>query len=192
MRTVTAFLVVFALLGDSNLSVGQEPFTIDQLRFKSIFASKIDEPDSMYCLLGSGELRSLRTKDSDSMVSSWLKTHPHARVVKVSEMSPMMRNGTGKYIYIWVIDGSENLNVHLVREGIFPAGVMYDAIDFFNALKHEGNAPAEKTQLHRLVNEGVYSEFAKKVNDAQELAEADKKGIWSDEYKQERESEGIQ
>jgi hypothetical protein len=193
MRTIRVFLFIFALLANSHISVAQQTLTIDQLDFKSIFATKTDEPGSMYSLLGSGEFRSLRTKDADSAVSSWLKAHSHARVVKVSEMSPMMRNGTGSYIYIWVIDGSESLNVYLVREGIFQAGVMYDAMDFFNGLKHEqGNAPAEKAHIRRLVNDDVYREFVKKAIDAEKLAKADKKGIWSDEYKQERESEGIE
>ncbi len=192
MRSTIALLFSFGLLA-CYAAVAQEAFTIDQLRFKSIFGTKADEPDNVYSIVGSGAFRAMRTKDSDSVVSTWLSNHPHAQVVKVSEMKPVMRNGTGASIFIWVMDGKESLNIFLIREGVFPAGVMRDTIDSFHHLKDTGGAlPGEHPDLRRLVSDDQYKEFLKKVDDAEGHAKAEKKGVWSDAYKDEREYEGIE
>jgi hypothetical protein len=192
MRSAIALLFSFGLLA-CCASVAQETLTIDQLKFKSIFGTKVDEPDNVYSIVGSGAIRAMRTKDSDSVVSSWISNDPHAQVVKVSEMKPVMRNGTGASIFIWVIDEKESLNIFLIREGVFPAGVMRDAIDLFHNMKDSGAAlPGEQPGLRRLVSDSQYKEFLKKVDDAESHAKAEKKGVWSDAYKGEREYEGIE
>lgn len=189
-KMMTSLFIIILLIGPASFA--QSAFTVDQLYFKLMFARKNGEPNNTYCLLGTGGILAMRTKDSDSVVSSWIKNHPHAQVIKVTEASPARQDGTGALIYIWLIDGKENLNISLIRQGVFQAGVMYDSVDLSKVWKDAQPKSSQTTEhTRRLVGDDQYQEFIKKVEEAEKLAKAEKKGIWSDEYKEEREYDGI-
>lgn len=50
-------------------------------------------------------------------VESWLSKHPKARVIPV-EAYPFLSASVAR-VYVWIVDGDENLNLHLVEEGFF-------------------------------------------------------------------------
>lgn len=50
-------------------------------------------------------------------VESWLSKHPEARVIPV-EAYPFLSASLAR-VYVWIVDGDENLNIHLVEEGFF-------------------------------------------------------------------------
>ena len=50
----------------------------------------------------------------DSVVYSWLKEHPKAVVIPVAAWHPPK---SGAVVYAWVVQGTNNLNIELVRRG---------------------------------------------------------------------------
>lgn len=80
----------------------------------------------LYSLTGRGSLSVLPflggNKYADGMqeaITSWVAAHPEARAVPV-EAYPFLSNSVGR-IYVWLVDGDQNLNVHLLKEGFFRA-----------------------------------------------------------------------
>lgn len=80
----------------------------------------------LYSLTGRGSLSVLPflggNKYPDGMqeaITSWVAAHPEARAVPV-EAYPFLSNSVGR-IYVWLVDGDQNLNVHLLKEGFFRA-----------------------------------------------------------------------
>lgn len=62
-----------------------------------------------------------------AMIGHWTREHPNARLVPVSvlgERSPL------PIVYAWAVDGEDNLNLLLVRQGVYPALVMLDTPQF--------------------------------------------------------------
>jgi endonuclease YncB( thermonuclease family) len=103
--------------------------------------------------------------------------------------------------YIWATDGSENLNLMLVKKGALPATDMLDAVQFDALSKgtaqraaiEAGAAYARKVNPNlpqiqerpprRLVSDSDYGVFLKALTKANAEARTQKKGIWSDKLK---------
>jgi endonuclease YncB( thermonuclease family) len=92
-------------------------------------------------------------------------------------------------VFAWIDDGEQSVNISLIREGAFPGGVMFDAIDYFNQIKFHPNADE---MPRRIVSNDRYDAFIKRVIPAENDAKAERRGIWSDKYKEIREQEGIE
>ena len=85
---------------------------------------------------------------------AWLRQHPDAEAVQVLDA-----DGAGGYV--WVVDGEDNLNIHLVRMGCY---------DYEFMVVQEG---------YRTCLSANYRDFLQKLIKAEKAAEADKVGIWS-------------
>lgn len=178
---------------------GHETFSIIELKFLKFIAQRKGD-NATYCLLGNGFLRTISSKEEDSIISEWLRLHPKAQAIPVS----IIGEGTkSPIVYFWVVDGSENLNLFLVKRGAFPGQVMIDAVHFEEMTKntkdradieagynlysklYPGSAePKEKImQPRRLISDADYNAFLKELHNAQDSARSQKRGIWSDAFK---------
>src|ERR1700704_2732489 len=78
-RVFTFFLMLFLPV----ICDAQAPFGANELRFNTVFAKRNADP-SLYCLLGTGFVRVIRSEAVDSIVTGWLAAHPNAQVVPVT------------------------------------------------------------------------------------------------------------
>jgi hypothetical protein len=207
----TSSLQLLIVLTCASVCIAQESFPAHDLKFQNIFASRTGDP-AAYFLLGNGWLRPLTTKTSDVFVKRWLDKHPNAVATLISAENFALAGKPPapavRWVYIWIEDSKESLNVALVQEGIFPGGVMLDMVETRQRLTEilrdpklsEARAKVEKEvaerpvadRPRRLVSEADYAERIKRIVAAEREAREHKKGIWSDEMKEERETEGMQ
>jgi endonuclease YncB( thermonuclease family) len=148
--------------------------------------------------LGNGFFRTISSNDEGVLIPEWVRNHPNAKAVPVS----IIGEGSKMPIaYIWAVDGDENLNLALVKKGVFPGSVMLDAVhsdilskgsrDRANieagaayARKLNPNLPeAKESPPRRLIQNSSYESFLKDLAKAQDIAREQKNGIWSDKFK---------
>ncbi len=177
---------------------GQDAFPLKELKFQKFFAARAGD-NAMYCLLGNGFFRTISSGEEDSAIHEWLSNHPNAKAVPVS----MIGEGSKMpMVYFWAVDGAENLNLSLVKSGIFPGSVMLDAVHFeilsrgtrdranieagaAYARKLNPNLPKVKeSSPRRLIQNSDYEAFLQRLREAQDSAQAQKSGIWSDKFKE--------
>jgi hypothetical protein len=100
------------------------------------------------------------------IVTRWLSDHPKSKAVEVFVL-PVFPNGKKKYgvvSYIWVVDGSENLNIQMVRNG---------ACEARTVLLDEGD------EKGALISKEAYRAFREKVIEAEVQAKKERLGIWA-------------
>lgn len=173
-----------------------------------IMASKGND-QRLYVLLGSGFLRATTFGDPKVFVSDWPKLHPKAVVTPISRMlsTNTRTHQVMKLVYVWIEDGTESLNVDLIRAGVFQGGTMYDMVDNEKGLdrllksdpkladaraeieKERAAAPQDRSE--RLIPDDAYGKRMTRINEAEQAARAKKLGIWSDAMKEEREADGV-
>ena len=197
--------LVFAGTGVANVE-GASP--AQELRFETIFATKPHDP-ATYIVLGSGYLRALSTRTEKEFIKHWLEIHPHATVTPISTCNPMRPDRPpARFVYVWIEDGAESLNVSLIEEGIFSGGVMLDMVEsqqrtmesmrdptltaVRKQLEAELAAQPEADRVKRLISDADYADRRKRIEAAEHKARDKKKGIWSDAMKEERQAEGIE
>ena len=99
-----------------------------------------------------------------ALIKTWLLEHLNADAILVYTIDGMMTAiPDSKMKSVWIVDGADNLNIHLVRLGSCPAGTM---------LLNGG----DKTPLTR----EDYEAFAKEVIEAETRAKREGLGIWSE------------
>ena len=177
------------------------------MKFRGVLATRSDD-QRLYVLLGSGFARPLSSGDPDTFTSDWLAAHTAARIRPISRMfvTNRLSKQTSEIVYIWIEDGKDCLNVDMVRSGLFPASAMYDMVDNLNGLnrllerdpkladaraeieKERAEAPQDRTE--RLIASDDYHKRLRRVDKAEALARAEKRGVWSDAMRDERQSDG--
>jgi hypothetical protein len=191
-----AIFVLLAIL--CSASFGQDAFPLSELKFHKFFGQRAGDKTT-YCLLGNGFFRTISSNEEDVLIPDWVSKHPNAKAVPVS----IVGEGSKMPItYIWAIDGTENLNLSLVKQGVFPGTVMLDAVHFdilskgtrdranieagaAYARKLNPNLPQDKeSPPRRLIPNATYEAFLKELRSAQDLAQANKSGVWSDKFKE--------
>ena len=193
MRCFTPFLLILP-----GLSLAQQPFPASELSIDGIYATKTAD-STLYCLLG-GEVCLVRTPlnawNQDPLIHSWLAAHPKAMAIPMSShVWAERKNELLNRVYLWIEDGDDSLNVALVREGRYPAGMMQDMLeadrqqaDLFKDpkfassrafLEQERAKIPEEQRPHRLVTDIVYSEKMHEVSLAEAEAQRQEKGFWS-------------
>lgn len=180
--------------------VAQEEFPFKALVFQGASAYRPGE-NIEYFLGKHGFFRGVSPDEEAAMIARWTTQHPNARLVPVSvlgERSPL------PMVYAWAVDGEDNLNLLLVRQGVYPALVMLDTPQFEQLLeraKHTRYAKRLAAQerlgnptgipSRRLVPGPRYEDFIKKLVAAETAAQADMLGIWSDQFKPVRDKMGL-
>jgi hypothetical protein len=195
-----------AVLCATVVSHADEVRFAKELTFQDVLASRPGDP-RVYVLSGGGWLRTIRFGDARQYISKWLQEHPSATVQPVSRMfmTNTRSKRTDQMVYIWIEDGERSLNVDLVRAGVFPGAVMADMVDNLNglnellkdprltdtrALVEKGRAEAPQDTTERLMSDDEYKQRMRRVDVAETEAREEKRGIWSDSMKAEREAEG--
>jgi hypothetical protein len=90
--------------------------------WKDNFGSNRSDPSVAYTLLGSGFLQADTSRSMTAIIRKWMKAHPDAVVVPVVEFD-RAPNGM-RLEWVWLEDGTDNLNQELVRTGACAAGTM--------------------------------------------------------------------
>ena len=173
-------LILAASLCLSAAASAQDAFPASELSFESIFATRGDDESTIYSLLGAGFFRAPRSGQEDSLVVAWLADHPDATVTPVSTMGPMMQDGTGDMIYVWISDGPDTLNVHLIRRGAFPGGVMEDHLAVARHMEEIEVPFEDEASIRRFVPDAEYEDFIARVIAAEELAASEELGLWAE------------
>jgi hypothetical protein len=210
-------LFLFAVLGAVSVAPGAVQIPSQPLRGSAsdyhfendIMASKPND-QGVYVLLGSGFLRPTTSGDPKAFISGWLQKHPEAIATPISRSlsTNTITHQVMEFVYLWLDDGADSLNVDLVRAGMFAGGTMYDMVDNEKGLerllesdpkladaraqiaKEKAAAPQDRNE--RLISDEDYKARIKRINDAEKFAREKKLGIWSDAMKEEREADGLQ
>lgn len=165
MRPFRSLLLIIILFA-SFTSYAQTGRTrsVEEFKFKSIFGAPKKDSTLAYCLLGSGFLKTRRAAGTDTLIASWIKQHPQARVIPVSTIeSTMIGAPKSSMTYCWLVDKDENLNIYLVRNGYFPGGTMQKP----------------KTGVKTHISKKDYEEFVRQLRLADLYAQKRKLGVWA-------------
>lgn len=171
----------------SGAVAAQEVFPASELTFDGPFANRDNDRGTLYCLLGAGFFRTPRSGEEDALIAAWLDAHPGASVIPVSTMGPTMQDGSGRMNYVWLVDDGDTLNVHLIRRGAFPGGVMEDHLTVARRMEAmerenpiEGVPPSDYSGVRRFVSDEAYDAFIARIVAAEEAAAAEHLGVWSE------------
>jgi hypothetical protein len=198
------FASVVLLMAFCGTCFGQEDFPFSEVKFKGLFGTRAGDAH-LYCLLGNGMIRTIRSDEEAATVSTWRSQHPNANAVPVSIAGEGSRM---RIVYIWAVDGNENLNLQLIKKGVFPGSVMLDAVQFDQLSKGSprtasieagyaygrklANTPVLVEQPpRRLVSEARYGLFLKELIASESAAKVQTNGIWSEKFKDLRDTEEI-
>ncbi len=102
-----------------------ESIPASQITWKVFFGTVGDNKKRIYSLLAQrmisipGLSGQRVPADLEPFIQSWLAAHPKAKVVPI-EAYPFFSKSAAM-IYVWIVDGNDNLNIDLVREGFFRA-----------------------------------------------------------------------
>lgn len=157
---------------------------ISDFKFESIFGTTAKEPNSTYCLLGSGFLRTPQSDNADSVINDWIKKHPNGNVVSVSSFGPILADSKdSKMVYCWLIDNKDTLNIELVKKGCFPGGTMMKQKTWSEMEKWEKDMyeKNEKPDIKVYVDTKSYDNFIEQIKTAELYASERKLGIWEKE-----------
>jgi hypothetical protein len=172
MKLMTSMLLVI-LLSSVIHSCAAEVVKAIEVKWDSIFGVN-EDTEEMYCLVASGWMKAPRSSESDQVITNWLKLHTNATVTIVNQYRETDNSTSSPtYKYVWVQDETNSLNLHLVRTGCWPSGVMLDWKDSSPSL-------IDKSQFERLISDAEYNDFRKQLIAAEEYAKKTKLGIYSD------------
>lgn len=148
-----------------------------EIKWHEALGLKSNDPDVEYSLLSFGALRAELSSDFGAVMAEWLKSHPHATIVPVITREPLNeRNPNSKFIFVWLIDHEDNLNVYLVRHGCVAATQMLSlSDDELRSLRDELKLPKDKLQ----VSKQEYQKVKTRLIEAERQAKEERLGIWA-------------
>ena len=157
------FAIILIALSSCTTSTKEEPIELKDLKFESTLGYNSLDTNSIYCLLKTGFFRAPSSKESDSLINSWITLHPKAKIISVSSFGPVMTDlPNSKMIYCWVVDKHDTLNNYLIKNGCYSRGTM------LNPNKNDTDLPDQ-----------IYMAFKKQIKNAENYAKKKKLGIWS-------------
>jgi hypothetical protein len=148
-----------------------------EIEWQNATGLKSNDPDVEYSLLSFGALRAELSPDFEAVMAEWLKSHPHATIVPVITRKPLNeRNPNSKFIFVWLVDHEDNLNVYLVRHGCVAATQMLSlSDDELRSLRDELKLPKDKLQ----VSQQEYQKVKTRLFEAERQAKDERLGIWA-------------
>jgi hypothetical protein len=178
-KTYLLSVLLLAIITSCNSQIEENEIPIEELKFESIFGTIDETSKEVYCLLGQGFFRSPNSDDSDSLIANWLNKHQSAKLVKIS----IIHGDDQSMIYSMVIDGNENLNVYLVRNGCFPGGTMErpETWEEMGEAERKIYGDKEERDVEVLIDAKTYKKYFDEIRKAEEIAITEKLGIWEDE-----------
>jgi hypothetical protein len=135
------------------------------------------DPAIFYSLLSVGYFKPQISSDFSDVKSAWIAKHPKAVVRSVLTREQFNDRVPGsRFIFIWIVDGDENLNVYLVRHGCVTAGQMFSLSDLdMQSLRSQLGMPKDKLEVSQKEYDGVKSRLIA----AEKLAQTERLGIWA-------------
>jgi hypothetical protein len=190
-RLPLAFLLIASIAYSA-----EGPFPVRELTIDGIYATRAGDP-ARYCLLGANTCLFKLPHNpwtTDSWIDSWLIAHPNARVIPISEQRTVFPEApkAAQLMYIWIEDGTDSLNVSLIREGRYAATAMIDMVehaqrtldgadaDLRQQLEQERAQVSAENRPRRLITDSDYAAKMQLVMQAEQDAKRDKNGLWSD------------
>lgn len=141
----------------------------NSIKWDGIFGEH-KETKQMYSLVASGWARAPRSDGSAQVIADWFNQNTNATVIVVNQLNTSdPEENESMYKYVWVVEGTNSLNLHLVRNGIWPGGVMADWKESSSFLK--------PSQIQRLVSDKEYELFREQLLIADDYARKNKLGI---------------
>lgn len=117
MKRLRISLITFL---SSALFLAADPIPASSVRWNLHFGSSEKAPKATLCLMARGYFRMATNPDMPKLVDDWMRDHPKAMVVPVASFGPTIeKEPESRMIYVWIIDGEQNLNLELVRRGCF-------------------------------------------------------------------------
>jgi hypothetical protein len=158
---LTAILILFGL---NSLLLSAEPISASSVKWTGVFGGSEAAPRSAFCLMARGFFQMPTSPEMPGLIETWIRAHPKAVVITVATSGPITdKDPDSKLSFVWIVDGEENLNLALVRDGCF--------------------APQTQTigKNHKLeVSQADYEAFVKKALDAGKQAAEKKLGVWKE------------
>ena len=134
-----------------------------ELKWEAHLAKHPTDPKVMFSLMSVGGFLARTSSAHEQLIREWLAAHPKAVVVRVADLGPWRTDDPDAHMYyVWLVDGSSNLNLHLVETGDCAGSTM--------------EVPANDPLL---VPEAQYKEFIEKAVAAHRAAREKKLGIWA-------------
>jgi hypothetical protein len=160
MRTKVVIIMVAFSLAPVSMTAA-EPLVASHVTWKEHFGSSRSDTNTLFSLIAHGYFRAEST-NVQNFVDEWLKIHPKAIVISVSTGGPLMtKRPSSRLAYVWVAQGTNTLNVELVRQGCL-------------APETQLLNPDEKPE----VPQNEYDAFVQRITRAGESAKHEKLGIW--------------
>jgi hypothetical protein len=191
------FLIFILLAVLCRNGLAQEEFPFKEAIFQGASGYRPGQ-NFEYFLVKHGFFRGVGVDEEAKIIAEWTSQHPNARLVPVSILGEKSRL---PIVYFWATDGEDNLNLFLVKKGIYPAFAMLDRAQFNQLLKNPQYAAAleamERTgnptrvPSRRLVSDARYDDFLRQLVAAETAAQSESNGVWSDKFKAVRDKMGI-
>jgi hypothetical protein len=114
------------------------------------------------------------------LIVDWIKKHQNAVVIPVSSFGPIeMKVPSSRFIYCWVIDGSDTLNNYLVIKGCFPGGTMRHPETFWElSMSEKWSYIKENPHIRVYISKKKFKIFLNQIIAAEKFARSNKLGIW--------------
>jgi len=176
LKLITIIFLTFTTSCKSQNKLTE--FPIQDFEFESIFGNKKGEnKDDVYCLLGQGFFRTPRSENSAELLKNWLTEHPNAKLIPISVL-----NSESKITYSWIVDGTENLNIYLVKNGCYPGGTMQHPRTWKEMSRKEKKIyrGMEKPDVEIFINDSEYEKFIEELKEAELYAKENELGIWKE------------
>lgn len=148
-----------------------DKFSLQNVKFQSIFGASKENPKQVFCLLGNGYFLAEHSENADSLINNWTMAHPNAKVNPVSS-SEMMT-------YCWLVDGKDNLNTYLVKNGCFAGGNMRRPQTYDEMSPKMKKIYTKNYKLIVHIEKAEYDAFIEQIEKAETYAKKEKLGIWS-------------
>lgn len=187
--------LLLAVLGRNGLA--QEEFPFKEAIFQGASGFRPGQ-NFEYFMVKHGLFKSVGDDEEATMIAEWKRQHPNAKLVPVSILGEKSRH---PLVFFWATEGDDNLNLFLVKKGIYFGFAMLDTVQLDQLLKNpkwvatlEGMERAgnpKRIPSPRLVSDARYEDFLKQLVAAETAAQSESKGVWSDKFKAVRDKMGI-
>jgi hypothetical protein len=168
--TISAFILIAC-----RAAFGIEPSQINW--WTSVLGVSSKDPAIFYSLLSVGYFKPQISYDFSDVKNAWIAEHPKAIVRAVLTRERFNDRVPGsRFNFIWIVDGDEVLNVHLVRHGCVAAAQMFSLSDEdMQTSRNQLGMPKDKLQI----SQKEYDKVKNRLIAAENSAKSERLGIWS-------------
>lgn len=168
---------------NGQLKEPKKSIPIEEFEFESIFGIHRKDSSSLYSLLGEGYFKAPHSDNVDSIITSWIASHPNAVVMPItSYISPDEDSLKAQMIYCWIISNNDTLNNLLIKKGGYPGGTMMRSKtwqEMSNLEKDFYDNSEDNYDFQLLIDNKDFDSFIEQIKQAEKYARQNKLGIWA-------------